>query len=58
MIELELHSWLITVKTVEHKWTRTDAKEIKLENGYSVKLEETSLRQYYFNLASLVLSQT
>ena len=30
-------------KTVEHKWTRTDAKEIKLENGYSVKLEETSL---------------
>jgi signal transduction histidine kinase/HAMP domain-containing protein len=30
-------------KTVEHSWTRTDAKEIKLENGYSVKLEETSL---------------
>ena len=30
-------------KTVEHKWTRTDAKEIKLENGYSVKLEETTL---------------
>ncbi|MHC4270481.1 MAG: GAF domain-containing sensor histidine kinase [Planctomycetota bacterium] len=30
-------------KTVEHKWTRTDAEEIKLENGYSVKLEETTL---------------
>lgn len=30
-------------KTVEHKWTRTEAKEIKLENGYSIKLEETTL---------------
>ncbi|MHC4454845.1 MAG: GAF domain-containing sensor histidine kinase, partial [Planctomycetota bacterium] len=30
-------------KTVEHKWTRSDAKEFQLENGYSVKLEETTL---------------
>jgi len=30
-------------KTVEHKWTRTDAETIKLGNGYSLKLEETTL---------------
>ena len=32
-------------KTVEHKWTRTDATEIKLDKGYTNKLEETSLDQ-------------
>ena len=30
-------------KTVEHKWTRSDATEIKLDKGYSAKLEETTL---------------
>ena len=30
-------------KTVEHKWTRSDATETKLDKGYSAKLEETSL---------------
>ena len=30
-------------ETVEHKWTRSDATEIKLDKGYSAKLEQTTL---------------